>query len=195
MAPSILFPIITMKKLVSQIVLLLATSSLAVTAPTKDIVDTAVGAGKFKTLVAAVETAGLLETFKGEGPFTVFAPTDEAFRRFWPKTLKNLLKPENKDKLQLLLFHHVVSGEVMSKQVLKMALAKPLSGGSLKLAVKSNDLHVNHAKVIYSDIKASNGVIHVIDAVLIPNVSKKSATLDSHHQSLDGSVKVLATSK
>ena len=158
-------------------------ASVLSAAPKKDIVDTAVGAGSFKTLVAAVKAAGLVDTLKGEGPFTVFAPTDEAFKRFWPETLKNLLKPENKDKLQLLLTYHVVSGKVLSKKAMKLNSAQPISGGSLKLTIKSNKLHVNHAKIITADIKATNGIIHVIDAVLVPNVSKKSAAIDSHDPS------------
>ena len=148
-------------------------------APKKDIVDTAIEAGNFSTLVAAVRKADLVETLKGDGPFTVFAPTDEAFKKFWPKTLKNLLKPENKDKLQLLLTYHVISGKVKSKKAMKLDSAQPLSGGSLKLTVKSNALHINHAKVIKADIKTSNGIIHVIDAVLVPNVSKKTSAVRS----------------
>jgi uncharacterized surface protein with fasciclin (FAS1) repeats len=144
--------------------------------PQKDIVDTAVDAGDFKTLVSALKQADLVETLKGEGPFTVFAPTDEAFKKFWPETLKNLLKPENKDKLQLLLTYHVVPGKVKSKKAMKLDTAVPLSGGSLRLSVKSNILHVNHAKVIKADIKTTNGIIHVIDAVLVPNVSNKTAS-------------------
>jgi uncharacterized surface protein with fasciclin (FAS1) repeats len=164
-----------MKKILSLLSFIFLASSLT-GAPKKDIVDTAIEAGNFSTLVAAVQKADLVETLKGDGPFTVFAPTDEAFRKFWPETLKNLLKPENKDKLQLLLTYHVVSGKVKSKKAMKLDSAQPLSGGSLKLTVKSNALHVNHAKVVKADIKTSNGIIHVIDAVLVPNVSKKTAS-------------------
>jgi uncharacterized surface protein with fasciclin (FAS1) repeats len=167
---------IQMKKTFAIISSLLFFASFLKGAPKKDIVDTAIEAGNFKTLVTAVQKAGLVETLKGDGPFTVFAPTDEAFKRFWPETLKNLLKPENKENLQLLLTYHVVSGKVKAKKAMKLESAVPLSGGYLKLSVKDNVLHVNHAKVVKADIKTSNGIIHVIDAVLVPNVSKKSAT-------------------
>ena len=163
-------------------------------APKKDIVDTALEAGNFSTLVAAVRKADLVETLKGDGPFTVFAPTDEAFKKFWPKTLKNLLKPENKDKLQLLLTYHVISGKVKSKKAMKLDSAQPLSGGSLKLTVKSNALHINHAKVIKADIKTSNGIIHVIDAVLVPNVSKKTSAVRSPTSFSDSTNNGLASS-
>jgi uncharacterized surface protein with fasciclin (FAS1) repeats len=164
-----------MKKILSLLSFLFLASYLT-GAPKKDIVDTAIEAGNFSTLVAAAKKADLVETLKGDGPFTVFAPTDEAFKKFWPETLKNLLKPENKDKLQLLLTYHVVPGKVKSKKAMKLDTAVPLSGGSLRLSVKSNILHVNHAKVIKADIKTTNGIIHVIDAVLVPNVSNKTAS-------------------
>ena len=173
----------------------LFSASFLAGAPKKDIVDTAIEAGDFSTLVAAVQKADLVETLKGEGPFTIFAPTDEAFKRFWPETLKNLLKPENKDKLQLLLTYHVASGKVTSKKAMELDSAQPISGGSLKLAVKSNELHVNHAKVITADIKTSNGIIHVINAVLVPNVSKKSAAIDSYGPASGFTSKGLASSK
>ena len=146
---------------------------LLVGAPQKDIVDTAVEAGSFKTLVTAVQKAGLAKTLKGDGPFTVFAPSDQAFKNFWPGTLQNLLKPENKDKLELLLTYHVVSGKVKSKKAMKLGSVVPLSGGSLKLSVKDKELFINYAKVVKADVKASNGIIHVIDHVLVPNVMKK----------------------
>ncbi len=145
---------------------------LLVGAPQKDIVDTAVEAGSFKTLVTAVQKAGLAKTLKGDSPFTVFAPSDQAFKNFWPGTLQNLLKPENKDKLELLLTYHVVSGKVKSKKAMKLGSAVPLSGGSLKLSVKDKELFINYAKVVKADVKASNGIIHVIDHVLVPNVMK-----------------------
>ncbi|WP_407677726.1 fasciclin domain-containing protein [Candidatus Seribacter sulfatis] len=163
-----------MKKVITSIISLITMASLLVGAPKKDIIDTAVEAGSFKTLVTAVQKAGLVDTLKGEGPFTVFAPTDEAFANFWPETLKNLLKPENKDKLQMLLTYHVVSGKVKAKKARKLESAEPVSGGSLKLSVKDNDLFINSAKVVKADIKASNGIIHVIDGVLIPNVMKNA---------------------
>ena len=163
-----------MKKVITSVISLVTMASLLAGAPKKDIVDTAVEAGSFKTLVTAVKAAGLVETLKGDGPFTVFAPTDEAFKKFWPETLKNLLKPENKDKLQMLLSYHVISGKVKAKKAKKMETAEPLSGGSLKLSVKDKDLFINSAKVVKADIKTSNGIIHVIDGVLIPNVMKDS---------------------
>lgn len=164
-------------------------------APKKDIVDSAIEAGNFSTLVAAVQKADLVETLKGDGPFTVFAPTDEAFKKFWPKTLKNLLKPENKDKLQLLLTYHVISGKVKSKKAMKLDSAQPLSGGSLKLTVKSNALHINHAKVIKADIKTTNGIIHVIDAVLVPNVPQKTSAVHPPISASDSRIIGLASSK
>jgi len=170
-------------------------ASVLSAAPQKDIVETAIGAGSFKTLVTAVKAAGLVDTLKGDGPFTVFAPTDEAFKKFWPKTLKNLLKPENKDKLQLLLTYHVISGKVKSKKAIKLDSAQPLSGGSLKLTVKSNALHINHAKVIKADIKTSNGIIHVIDAVLVPNVSQKTSAVHPSISASDSTSNGLASSK
>jgi len=164
-------------------------------APKKDIIDSAIEAGNFSTLVAAVQKADLVHTLKGNGPFTVFAPTDEAFQKFWPETLKNLLKPENKDKLQLLLTYHVVSGKVKSKKAMKLDSAQPISGGSLKLTVKSNALHINHAKVIKADIKTSNGIIHVIDAVLVPNIPKKTSAAHPPISASDSKTIGLASSK
>ena len=182
-----------MKKILSLLSFLFL-APLLTGAPKMDIVDTAIEAGNFSTLVAAVMKADLVESLKGDGPFTVFAPTDEAFKKFWPETLKNLLKPENKDKLQLLLTYHVVSGKVKLKKAMKLDSAQPISGGSLKLAVKSSVLHVNHAKVIKADIKTSNGIIHVIDAVLVPNVSKKSAAVDLQDPISDCTTDGLASS-
>ena len=183
-----------MKNALSLIPSLLIASLLSA-APKKDIVDSAIEAGNFSTLVAAVQKADLVETLKGDGPFTVFAPTDEAFKKFWPKTLKNLLKPENKDKLQLLLTYHVISGKVKLKKAMKLDSAQPLSGGSLKLTVKSNALHINHAKVIKADIKTSNGIIHVIDAVLVPNVSQKTSAVHPPISASDSTPKGLVSSK
>lgn len=183
-----------MKNALSLIPSLLIASFLSA-APKKDIVDSAIEAGNFSTLVAAVQKADLVETLKGDGPFTVFAPTDEAFKKFWPKTLKNLLKPENKDKLQLLLTYHVISGKVKLKKAMKLDSAQPLSGGSLKLTVKSNALHINHAKVIKADIKASNGIIHVVDAVLVPNVPQKTSAVHPPISASDPTSKGLVSSK
>ncbi len=134
-----------------------------------DIVDTAVSAGSFKTLVAAVQAAGLVETLKGEGPFTVFAPTDEAFARLPAGTVEELLKPENKEKLQAVLTYHVIAGKVTSTDVAgKKLSAKTVQGGSI--AVNGmNGVRVNDAMVTAANIGADNGVIHVIDRVLLPN--------------------------
>lgn len=146
-------------------------------APKKDIVDTAVEAGSFNTLVSAVQAAGLVETLKGDGPFTVFAPTDKAFEKFWPETLKNLLKPENKDKLQMLLTYHVIPGKVNANKAKKLRTAEPLSGGSFELSNKDNDLFINYAKVVKANIKTSNGIIHAIDSVLIPNLVNQTSSI------------------
>ena len=146
-------------------------------APKKDIVDTAVEAGSFNTLVSAVQAAGLVETLKGDGPFTVFAPTDKAFEKFWPETLKNLLQPENSDKLRMLLTYHVLPGKVNAKKAKKLGTAEPLSGGSFELSVKNNNLFINYAKVVKANIKTSNGIIHAIDSVLIPNLVNQTSSI------------------
>lgn len=141
----------------------------------KDIVDTAVSAGNFKTLVAAVKAAGLVDTLKGKGPFTVFAPTDEAFEKLEkkkPGTIASLLKPENKSKLVAILTYHVVPGKVMAADVVKLKKAKTVEGSDVKIKVKGNDVYVNKAKVVKPDIEASNGVIHVIDTVILPPSKK-----------------------
>lgn len=135
----------------------------------KDIVDTAVSAGQFNTLVAAVQAAGLVETLKGDGPFTVFAPTDEAFAKLPAGTVESLLKPENKDKLVAVLTYHVVPGKVMSGDIAgKKTEAKTVQGSSLDVDA-TDGVKVDNANVIKADIVASNGVIHVIDAVVLPN--------------------------
>jgi len=136
--------------------------------PAKDIVDTAVGAGSFNTLVAAVKAAGLVDTLKGKGPFTVFAPTDDAFKKLPPGTLEDLLKPENKEKLKGILTYHVVAGKVMAKDVVKMKSAKTVNGQSVTISMKDKNVMVDNAKVTKTDIVCSNGVIHVIDAVVLP---------------------------
>jgi uncharacterized surface protein with fasciclin (FAS1) repeats len=158
-----------MKKLFRSVFALFAMTSFAVAADKKDIVDTAVEAGSFKTLVAAVKAAGLVETLKGEGPFTVFAPTDEAFAKLPKGTVEDLLKPENKDKLVDILTYHVVSGKVMSSAAVKLDKATTVNKKEIKLAVKDGKLTLNDsAKVATADIEASNGVIHVIDTVILP---------------------------
>ena len=133
-----------------------------------DIVDTAVKAGSFNTLVAALKAAGLVETLKGTGPFTVFAPTDEAFAKLPKGTVEDLLKPENKGKLTSILTYHVVPGKIMSKDIAGKALkAKSVQGAEISVDA-TKDVMVDKAKVVKADIEASNGVIHVIDAVILP---------------------------
>jgi uncharacterized surface protein with fasciclin (FAS1) repeats len=133
-----------------------------------DIVDTAVAAGSFNTLVTAVKAAGLVDTLKGTGPFTVFAPNDGAFAKLPAGTVENLLKPENKDKLVAILTYHVVPGKVMSKDIAgKKMMVKTVEGG--RVAIDATDgVSVDGAKVLKADIETSNGVIHVIDTVVIP---------------------------
>lgn len=148
---------------------LIATSSMAFAGGhSKDIVDTAVEAGSFTTLVAAVQAAGLVDTLKGEGPFTVFAPTDEAFAALPEGTVANLLLPENKDQLIAILTYHVVAGKVMSGDLTNGMTAKTVQGGDVTIMTE-NGVTVNGANVVTADIEASNGVIHVIDAVILPN--------------------------
>jgi uncharacterized surface protein with fasciclin (FAS1) repeats len=135
----------------------------------KDIVDTAVAAGSFKTLAAALGAAGLVETMKGAGPFTVFAPTDEAFAKLPKGTVEDLLKPENKEKLVAILTYHVVAGKVMSKTAVTLEKAAALNKQDISLAVVDKALTLNKsAKVVTADIECSNGVIHVIDTVILP---------------------------
>ncbi len=148
--------------------LLLAFVASTSSAQSKNIVDTAASAGSFKTLVAAIQAADLTETLKGKGPFTVFAPTDEAFNKLPPGTVENLLKPENKEKLRAILTYHVVPGKVMASQVTKLSSAKTVNGQDVKIAVQAGSVMVDKAKVTKTDIAASNGVIHVIDTVLLP---------------------------
>jgi len=135
---------------------------------TKDIVDTAIAAGSFTTLAKALAAADLVATLKGPGKFTVFAPTDAAFAKLPAGTLENLLKPENKDKLRRVLTYHVVAGEVRAADVVKLQSAKAVSGDTITVAVENATVHVGDANVIKTDIQSSNGVIHVIDAVILP---------------------------
>lgn len=150
-------------------VALVAGSSLKAQAP-RDIVDTAVAAGSFKTLAAALQAAGLVETLKGKGPFTVFAPTDAAFAKLPAGTVENLLKPENKAQLAAILTYHVVPGNVLAAQVVTMngADVKTVNGQTVKIGVMSGKVTVNGANVVTTDVKATNGVIHVIDTVILP---------------------------
>ena len=135
----------------------------------QDIVDTAVAAGSFTTLVAALKAAGLVDTLKGDGPFTVFAPTDEAFAKLPAGTLESLLKPENKDQLAAILTYHVVAGKVKASDVVKLTAATTVQGKDVSIMVKDGGVVLNGAsQVVKTDIKTSNGVIHVIDTVILP---------------------------
>ena len=151
------------------LIALAATTALAAPAfaQDKDIVDTAVEAGSFTTLVAAVEAAGLVETLKGEGPFTVFAPTDDAFAALPAGTVEDLLKPENKDQLVSVLTYHVVPGKVMSTDLTDDMMAATVQGSDVTIDL-DNGVMVQDATVVTPDIEASNGVIHVIDKVILP---------------------------
>jgi len=143
-------------------------NATAADAPTKDIVETAAAAGSFTTLSKALEAAGLVATLKGAGPFTVFAPTDDAFAKLPAGTLETLLKPENQAKLRRILTYHVVPGRVMAADVVKLNSAKAVSGDTITIAAHSNGLTVDNAHVVKPDIAATNGVIHVIDSVILP---------------------------
>lgn len=143
------------------------TVALAASKP-KDIVDTAVGAGQFKTLAAALQAAGLVDTLKSKGPFTVFAPTDAAFAKLPKGTVESLLKPENKAKLTSILTYHVVAGNVMAKDVVKLDSATTVQGSDVSIEVKDGKVKVDDATVVKTDIECSNGVIHVIDSVILP---------------------------
>ena len=146
----------------------LAAASPAGAQQTKDIVDTAVAAGSFKTLAKALPAADLVGTLKGPGPFTVFAPTDEAFAKLPASTLDSLLKPENKAMRVRVLTYHVVPGKVMAADVVKISSTKAVSGDALNMKVAAGDVMIGKARVVKTDIAASNGVIHVIDRVLLP---------------------------
>lgn len=141
-----------------------------------DIVDTAVAAGSFNTLAAALKAADLVDVLKGEGPFTVFAPTDEAFSKLPAGTLENLLKPENKEQLRAILTYHVVPGKVKSKDVAGMTSAKTVNGAELSIKVEGDRVMINNSNVAKADVRASNGIIHVIDTVLIPQPATASAS-------------------
>jgi len=161
-----------MKKMISGIVAAMtitgAAANMGAATAEQDIVDTAVAAGSFKTLVKALQAADLVETLKGAGPFTVFAPTDEAFAKLPAGTLEALLKPENKPKLQRILTSHVVAGNVMAADAIKAGSAKAVSGDTLTITSRGGGVTVDGAKVVKTDIAATNGVIHVIDSVILP---------------------------
>jgi uncharacterized surface protein with fasciclin (FAS1) repeats len=139
---------------------------------TKDIVDTAVAAGSFTTLAKALQAADLVDTLKGNGPFTVFAPTDDAFAKLPKGTLEDLLKPANKAKLRRILSYHVVPGNVTAADVVKLKSAKAVSGDTIDIKASGGSVMVEESRVIKTDITASNGVIHVIDAVMLPEAAK-----------------------
>ena len=137
-----------------------------------DIVDTAVSAGSFNTLVAAVKAAGLVDVLKGDGPFTVFAPTDDAFAKLPAGTVENLLKEENRDQLVAILTYHVVPGQVAAKDVVSLSEATTVQGQKVSIAVDGDSVTVDGAQVVKTDIETSNGIIHVIDTVIMPNMKQ-----------------------
>jgi uncharacterized surface protein with fasciclin (FAS1) repeats len=143
---------------------------------TVDIVDTAVAAGSFKTLAAALQAAGLIDALKGDGPFTVFAPTDEAFAKLPAGTVETLLKPENKEKLKAILLYHVVAGRVAARDVMRLnnKKVKTLQGSTVKVRT-TGGVRIENARVTQTDIEATNGLIHVIDTVLMPPAPRTSA--------------------
>jgi len=158
----------SIQMIISIALLTLSIGSSAFAQSQKDIVDTAVAAGNFKTLAAALEAAGLVNTLKGPGPFTVFAPTDEAFVKLPAGTVQDLLKPKNKQKLISILTYHVVAGKVMAKEVVKLHEAKTVNGQDVKIMVEGGKVMADNANVVKTDIQCTNGVIHVIDTVLLP---------------------------
>ena len=141
----------------------------------KDIVDTALAAGNFNTLATALTEAGLVEALKGDGPFTVFAPTDEAFAKLPKGTVESLLEPENRDKLIAVLKYHVVAGRLDASAVSEAKGAKTLNGQQLAFSAKKGNVMIGEAKVTAADVKAANGIIHVIDTVLLPPEQHSSA--------------------
>lgn len=157
-----------MAALVALPVLAACSSTNAETANSKDIVDTAASAGQFNTLLAAAKAADLVETLKSPGPLTVFAPTDAAFAALPAGTVDNLLKPENKDQLVKVLTYHVVSGKVMASDVVKLSSATTVEGSDVAIDASSGKVMINDAQVVQADVGASNGVIHVIDKVILP---------------------------
>ncbi len=164
------------KKSFSQITVLVAASIFAVSVfaggyskKQPDIVDTAVAAGDFNTLATALTAGGLVDTLKADGPYTVFAPTDEAFAKLPDGTVEYLLKPENKDELVAILTYHVVPGKVEAAEVVKMTSAPTANGQDLQIRVEEDVVFINDARVVTADVGASNGVIHVVDTVILPN--------------------------
>ena len=160
---------IKIKRLTVALLAVLPLAFTSVSAKAQDIVDTAIAAGQFGTLVAAVQAAGLVDVLKGDGPFTVFAPTDEAFAALPAGTVENLLKPENKDQLTAILTYHVVPGKIMSADIAgKTAEVTTVQGSDISVNAM-NGVMVDNATVVAADIEADNGVIHVIDQVIMPH--------------------------
>jgi uncharacterized surface protein with fasciclin (FAS1) repeats len=165
------------KRIISTIVALVAILAVSLPAQAqhmssstydKDIVETAMAAGQFNTLLAAAQAAGLVDVLQSEGPFTVFAPTDEAFAKLPEGTVEELLKPENRDKLAAILTYHVVSGKLMAEDVVGMSELESVQGDMLEVSLKNGKAYIDDAQIIKTDISASNGVIHVIDSVVLP---------------------------
>jgi uncharacterized surface protein with fasciclin (FAS1) repeats len=157
------------------VIFIFSISIFADSQESRDIVDTAVSAGNFATLLAAVKAAGLVETLKGEGPFTVFAPTDEAFAKLSDGTIEDLLKPQNKERLIAILTYHVVSGKYTSDKVQKSDLIETVNGQNIEVNQTDKGLKVNQSMISATDIITSNGIIHVIDTVLMPKDNYSSA--------------------
>lgn len=158
---------------------LVAIASAPVAAQRGDIPTVARSAGQFATLVTAIEAAGLTETLRGNGPFTVFAPTDEAFRKLPAGTVENLLKPENRDQLRAILLYHVVPGRVNAAAARELTSAKTVEGRNITIRAQGSSLMINNATVVRADVGATNGVIHVIDAVLLPPAGAARAGSDA----------------
>lgn len=156
---------------VSLLAISMMASAMENKAKSKDIVDVAVDNGSFNTLAAALKAGGLIDTLKSDGPFTVFAPTDEAFAKLPEGTVENLLKPENIDQLKAVLTYHVVAGKVTAADVVKLNSATTVNGADVKISVEGESVKVNSANVVAVDVAASNGVIHVIDTVILPPAS------------------------
>lgn len=170
---------------------LLATAALPAAAQRGDIPTVARSAGQFATLITALEAAGLTATLRGNGPFTVFAPTDEAFRKLPPGTVENLLKPENVEQLRAILTYHVVAGRVSSAQARELTTANTVEGRSLRIRSEGSSLRINNATVVRADVGATNGVIHVIDEVLLPPSSGSNGRASGSTSSATASAREL----
>jgi transforming growth factor-beta-induced protein len=168
-----------LKLLVASVAIAVLASNSLGKAADKDIVDTAIAAGSFKTLAAALGAADLVDALKGEGPFTVFAPTDEAFAKLRAGTVETLLKPENKSKLAEILKYHVVAGRVYSEDALAAKKAATLQGANIHMSVSGDKAKINDANLLTTDLDASNGVIHVIDSVILPPEKKKVGAVEA----------------